>query len=223
MMCFLENMELLYLWCSWWCVHWSKVFGMYSVRKELNLNQRWQLELLKDYENSILYHQVKANVVVDSLRWFCMSITVHVEEVKKEVAIGVHIMAQLRVRLMDSNEWGVVGMNDDELPLMYEVKEKQDQELLLLNWSQILISRKYGLWTRGICCIKVSRYIVCTKGEWTPREDMEEAHSSKYSTNPGSEKMYCYLREVYWWSIMKRCILRFVAKFLNCQQVKVEH
>ncbi|WMV42357.1 hypothetical protein MTR67_035742 [Solanum verrucosum] len=35
--------------------------------------------------------------------------------------------------------------------------------------------------------------------------------------------MYRDLREVYWWSIMKKGIAEFVAKCLNCQQVKVEH
>jgi hypothetical protein len=52
---------------------------------------------------------------------------------------------------------------------------------------------------------------------------MAEAHSSKYSIHPGSTKMYHDLREVYWWSGMKRDIAEFVSKCPNCQQVKVEH
>ncbi|WMV13728.1 hypothetical protein MTR67_007113 [Solanum verrucosum] len=35
---------------------------------------------------------------------------------------------------------------------------------------------------------------------------MEEAHRSRYSIHPGSTNMYRDLREVYWWSTMKRCI-----------------
>uniref|UniRef100_A0A0V0GZ67 Putative ovule protein n=1 Tax=Solanum chacoense TaxID=4108 RepID=A0A0V0GZ67_SOLCH len=41
---------------------------------------------------------------------------------------------------------------------------------------------------------------------------MTEAHSSKYSIHPGSTKMYHDLREVYWWSGMKRDIAEFVSK-----------
>jgi len=52
---------------------------------------------------------------------------------------------------------------------------------------------------------------------------MEEAHSSRYSIHPGSTKMYRDLRDVYWWSSMKKGIGKFVAKCSNCQQVKVEH
>ncbi|WMV14167.1 hypothetical protein MTR67_007552 [Solanum verrucosum] len=52
---------------------------------------------------------------------------------------------------------------------------------------------------------------------------MEEAHSSIYSIHPDSTKMYRDLREVYWWNGIKKDIAEFVAKCLNCQQVKVEH
>jgi len=35
--------------------------------------------------------------------------------------------------------------------------------------------------------------------------------------------MYRDLREIYWWNGMKKDIASFVAKFPNCQRVKVEH
>ncbi|WMV42518.1 hypothetical protein MTR67_035903 [Solanum verrucosum] len=52
---------------------------------------------------------------------------------------------------------------------------------------------------------------------------MEEAHSSRYSIHLGPTKMSRDLREVYWWSSMKKGIAKFVAKCPNCQQVKVDH
>ncbi|XP_049373445.1 uncharacterized protein LOC125838428 [Solanum verrucosum] len=51
---------------------------------------------------------------------------------------------------------------------------------------------------------------------------MEEAHSFRYSIHPGSTKMYCDLREVYWWNGMKKDIAEFVVKCPNCQQVKTD-
>ena len=44
-----------------------------------------------------------------------------------------------------------------------------------------------------------------------------------YSIHPCATKMYRDMREVYWWSYMKRDIVDFVSKCPNCQQVKVEH
>ena len=52
---------------------------------------------------------------------------------------------------------------------------------------------------------------------------MEEAHSSKYSIQPGSTKIYHNLREVYLWEGLKKDVVEFVAKCLNFQQVKVEY
>ncbi|XP_070004643.1 uncharacterized protein [Nicotiana sylvestris] len=52
---------------------------------------------------------------------------------------------------------------------------------------------------------------------------MAESHTSKYSVQPGSTKMYHDLREVYWWNNMKKDVAEFGAKCQNCQQVKAEH
>ncbi|XP_015060452.1 uncharacterized protein LOC107006404 [Solanum pennellii] len=52
---------------------------------------------------------------------------------------------------------------------------------------------------------------------------MEEAHSSRYFIHPGATKMYRDLKQYYWWCRMKRDIVDFVSKCLNCQQVKDEH
>ena len=51
---------------------------------------------------------------------------------------------------------------------------------------------------------------------------MKKSHSSIYSIS-GSTKMYCDLREVYWWNSMKKGIVEFVSKFPNFQLVKIEH
>jgi len=55
------------------------------------------------------------------------------------------------------------------------------------------------------------------------REILEEAHSSLFSTHPGSTKMYQDLKTHYWWSGMKKDIAEYVAHCLVCQQIKTEH
>ena len=51
---------------------------------------------------------------------------------------------------------------------------------------------------------------------------LKEAHESRYSIHPGATKIYHDIIEVYWWDILKRDLLEFVAKVPNCQQVKSE-
>ena len=44
-----------------------KILQYIFTQKELNLRQRWWLELIKDYDCTIEYHPRKANVVADAL------------------------------------------------------------------------------------------------------------------------------------------------------------
>ena len=50
---------------------------------------------------------------------------------------------------------------------------------------------------------------------------MDEAHKTRYSIHPGSDKMYYDLRDAYWWLGMKREIAEYVSqcsssrRFLN--------
>ena len=43
-----------------------------------------------------------------------------------------------------------------------------------------------------------------------------EVHGARYSIHPGATKMYRDLREIYWWSGMKRDVAKFVDKFFTC-------
>ncbi|GJT56456.1 putative reverse transcriptase domain-containing protein [Tanacetum coccineum] len=52
---------------------------------------------------------------------------------------------------------------------------------------------------------------------------IDEAHRSKYSVHPGADKMYPDLRDMYWWSRMKRDIATYVSKCLTCSKVKADH
>ncbi|KAJ0580914.1 putative nucleotidyltransferase, Ribonuclease H [Helianthus annuus] len=52
---------------------------------------------------------------------------------------------------------------------------------------------------------------------------MEEAHKSRYSVHPGSDKMYHDLKTTYWWPSMKAHIATYVSKCLTCAKVKAEH
>ena len=62
---------------------------------ELNLRQRRWLELLKDYDMSVLYHPNKANVFANSLSQMTMGSVSHVEESKKYLVKDVHRFSRL--------------------------------------------------------------------------------------------------------------------------------
>ena len=52
---------------------------------------------------------------------------------------------------------------------------------------------------------------------------LQEAHDSPYSIHPGNMKMYLDLKERFWWTVMKKDIVEYVAICDVCQRVKAEH
>jgi len=52
---------------------------------------------------------------------------------------------------------------------------------------------------------------------------LDEAHLSRYSIHPGSNKMYQDLKQRFWWTRMKREIAKYVSQCDICQRVKASH
>ena len=50
-----------------------------------------------------------------------------------------------------------------------------------------------------------------------------ESHNTVFTIHPGSNKMYQYLKQYYWWRGMKNDIAEYVSKCLTCQQLKAEY
>ncbi|GKE22234.1 putative reverse transcriptase domain-containing protein, partial [Tanacetum coccineum] len=50
-----------------------------------------------------------------------------------------------------------------------------------------------------------------------------ESHAMRYSINPGADKKYHDLRDMYWWPGMKKDIATYVSKCLTCSKVRAEH
>eukprot|EP00253_Pinus_taeda_P014522 PITA_14522 len=64
---------------------------------------------------------------------------------------------------------------------------------------------------------------------YVPNEDslrkliLDEFHISHYTGHPGYQKMVTALRKEYYWPKMKKEVTEYLARCLECQQIKVEH
>ncbi|WMV58741.1 hypothetical protein MTR67_052126, partial [Solanum verrucosum] len=124
----------------------------------------------------------------------------HVKDEKKELIRDVHRLARL------------------------DVKSKQDLDPIIIELKESVLNKSIEAFFQG--GDRVLRYQgrLCVPDVDDLREKiLEEALGSRYSIHPGTTKMYCDLREVYWWNGMKKNIVDFVANYLNCQQVNPEH
>eukprot|EP00253_Pinus_taeda_P026215 PITA_26215 len=52
---------------------------------------------------------------------------------------------------------------------------------------------------------------------------LDEFHTSHYTGHPGYQKMVTALRKEYFWPRMKKQVAEYLAKCLECQQIKAEH
>jgi hypothetical protein len=65
--------------------------------------------------------------------------------------------------------------------------------------------------------------LVVPKNPELRKKILDEAHLSKFSMHPGSNKMNHDLRPLYWWTRMKREIAKYVSECDTCQRIKASH
>src|SRR5688572_31719175 len=119
------------------------------TQKDLNLRQRRWLELLKDYDMSVLYHPGKANVVADALSRMSMGSVAHVDEGKKELVKEVHRLARLGVKLLGTMDGGMLVQNGSESSLIVDVKSKQDLDPTLVELKRLVDEKKVEVFSKG--------------------------------------------------------------------------
>ena len=68
--------------------------------------------------------------------------------------------------------------------------------------------------------VKFKNWLVVPSGEEPRRNILDEAHNSKLSIHPESNKIYHDLRHLYWWSNMKQDITKYATECETCGRVK---
>nr|GEY27677.1 putative reverse transcriptase domain-containing protein [Tanacetum cinerariifolium] len=69
----------------------------------------------------------------------------------------------------------------------------------------------------------IQQYRVSEEGQCRLTMIMDEARATRYSVHLETDKMYYDLRDVYYWTCMKRDISTYVSKCLTCPKVKTKH
>ena len=119
------------------------------TQRELNLRQRRWLELLKDYNMSVLYHPGKANIVANALSRLSIGSVAYVQNDKKELTHNVHHFARLGIRFLDSAEGSTLVQSSFESSLVSEVKEKQDRDPSLVKLKESVKDQKVEIFSQG--------------------------------------------------------------------------
>ncbi|KAI3762604.1 hypothetical protein L1987_53041 [Smallanthus sonchifolius] len=173
-----------------------KSLKYFFEQRELNMRQRRWLELLKDYDCEIICHPGKANVVADALS-------------RKDVPIPIRVKAcQLVVTSDVMRE--IEKAQDEALKEENIKKERMVGQQDKLEYNTLGVRTRFG-------------WVWIPMGGELRTKILDEAHKSRYSIHPGTNKMYQDLRKEYWWPGMKLDVTKYVSKCLTCSQVKAEH
>ncbi|KAI3774350.1 hypothetical protein L1987_48902 [Smallanthus sonchifolius] len=144
----------------------------------------------------IAYASWKANVVADALS-------------RNEESTSIRIKACQLIITLD---------------LMNEIEKAQDEALLERNVKRERIIGQQGN-------LETNAYGVRTRfgRMWIPKivelrdKILDEAHMSRYSIQPGMNKMYQDLEKEYWLPGMKNDVTEYVSKWLTWSLVKAEY
>ena len=106
---------------------------------DLNLRQRRWLELLKDYDVTIMYHPGKANVVANalSLKTSRMVSIAELNIVERPLARDVQILANSLVRLQISEESdGMIAFIEARSSLAEQIRAHQFDDEKIMSHSR---------------------------------------------------------------------------------------
>lgn len=192
------------------------------TQKELNMRQRRWLELIKDYDLDIQYHEGKANVVADALSRKS-SHSVNAMVLPDQLCVEFQ---KMNLEVMEPGEVTELLSTLSMQPSIFdEIRDSQAGDKKLGELRRKVEDDQtidFKVFDDGSLRFKGRWCVPPTRGDLKHRL-MEEAHSSPYSIHPGGDKLYKDLKKTFWWPNMKREIAEFVAKCLTCQKVKTEH
>ncbi|WVZ50109.1 hypothetical protein U9M48_001396 [Paspalum notatum var. saurae] len=188
------------------------------TQPELNMRQRWWLELIKDYDLEIHYHPGKTNVVADALSRRAHCNVIEARPTARvicwemdEIEMPTEQLVELYSLIIEPTIKDLVIAAQKQDPGMAHIREGIDEE----KKACFTLDDQGVLWFKN--------RLVVLKDMELRKKILNEAHTSVLTMHPGSNKMYQDLKQKFWWTRMKREIAKYVSECDVCKRVKADH
>jgi hypothetical protein len=182
------------------------------------MHQRRWLELIKDYDLEVHYHLGKANVVADALsrKPHCNCLTARLFD-----STICQEMEKLNIEIVSQ---GTLANIIVESTIQSQIVVAQKENKGIAHIRENVITGKapcFHIDDNGVLWFK--NRLVVPKVHELRQQILHEAHLSRFSIHPGSNKLYHDLKQRFWWTKIKIEIAQYVAKCDTCQRVKAVH
>ncbi|XP_070007726.1 uncharacterized protein [Nicotiana sylvestris] len=150
-----------------------------------------------------------------------MGSLVYIPVGKRTLALDVQALANQFVRLDVSEPSCVLACTVARSLLFEHIRERQYDEPNLFVLRDTVRHRDAKQVTVGDDGVLRMLDRVCVPNvDGLCKLILEDAHNSRYSIHLSIAKMYQDLLQHYWWRTIKKDIVAYIARYLNCQQVK---
>ncbi|XP_075074718.1 uncharacterized protein LOC142162283 [Nicotiana tabacum] len=166
------------------------------TQRDLNLRQRQWMELLKDYDCSILYHPGKANLVADTLSRKSMGSLAH----KRLLAKDIRRLEDTGIRFSVGYSEALFACAQAKSSLVERIKVTQYEDERLCKYKdEALAGKNKDMIVESDGVLRMSDRLCVADVDGLRHAILKEAHNTKYTIHPGSTKMYHDLKQFYWW------------------------
>ncbi|WRX12107.1 Reverse transcriptase domain - like 10 [Theobroma cacao] len=163
-------------------------------QRDLNLRQRRWMELLKDYDCTILYHPDRRSLIREMHGFGDIGVHFEVSETNA-------LLAHFRVRPI----------------LIDHIREAQSKDEFVSKALEDPKGKKGEMFTRGTNgVLRDGTRLYVPNSDGLRTEILEEVHMAAYVVHLRVTKMYQDLREVYWWEDLRK---KYLSLFLSAQFV----
>nr|XP_009772714.1 PREDICTED: uncharacterized protein LOC104223062 [Nicotiana sylvestris] len=158
------------------------------------------MELLKDYDYSILYHPGKANVVTDALSRKSMGSLAHIAPAKRLLAKDIQRLEDTCIRFSVENLEALLACAQAKSSLVEHIKAIQYEDERLCKYrDEVLAGKSKDMIVESDGVLQMGDRLCVADIDGLRHAILKEDHNSKYNIHPGSTKMYHDLKQFYWW------------------------
>nr|XP_009799645.1 PREDICTED: uncharacterized protein LOC104245691 [Nicotiana sylvestris] len=158
------------------------------------------MELLKDYDCSILYHPRKANVVADALSRKSMGCLAHIAPTKRLLAKDIQRLEATGIRFSVGNSEAFLACAQAKSSLVEHIKATQYEDERLCKYrDEALAGKSKNMIVESDGVLRMGDWLCVADVDGLKHVILKEAHNTKYTIHPGSTKMFHDLKQFYWW------------------------